>query len=293
MTVVTVAYNSEAVLPDMLSALPQTVAVIVVDNGSTNPEAVARIARETGVTLVRSDTNLGFGRGCNLGAKAAETKFLLFLNPDTVPEPKAIDALLSAARTYPKAAAFNPRIFTRTGRQTLKRRSRLIPRKDWGRGPLPQSDVELPTLSGAALFVRKRDFDDVGGFDPDIFLYHEDDDLSVRLAERIGPLMLVHDARVTHLEGRSVVRTPQSAAFKARAMGQSLVHVLRKHGRPSPEIHALGVAVLGLVTPLNLLSSRKRAKSVAFFRGVLDAVRGQKPAGPIEGTAATREQIDG
>jgi GT2 family glycosyltransferase len=121
------------------------------------------------------------------------------------------------------------------------------------------------------MLVRKRDFDAVGGFDPDIFLYHEDDDLSRRLLRERGPLMFVSAAIVEHLEGRGSVRTPELAALKAYYLARSRVYALRKHGRPFPRLGSLLVAAAQLLAPTNWVSSRKRAKNVAFMQGVTSA----------------------
>lgn len=129
----------------------------------------------------------------------------------------------------------------------------------------------MPLLNGAAMFIPRARFEAVGGFDPEIFLYHEDDDLSVRLAQSCGPILHVHDAIVTHAEGNSSPRTPKTAAFKAYHMAQSAVYAMRKHARPYAKTRVLGHALLQLISPLNLLSDRKRAKNIAFFKGALKA----------------------
>lgn len=129
----------------------------------------------------------------------------------------------------------------------------------------------MPLLNGAAMFVPRVHFDGIGGFDEAIFLYHEDDDLSLRLVQHYGPIRHVHGATVTHAEGNSTPRTPATAAFKAYHMAQSAIYTMRKHDRPMASLRVIAHAVLQLVSPLTLLSARKRAKSVSFLRGALAA----------------------
>ncbi|MCB2135640.1 MAG: hypothetical protein KDE08_06800, partial [Rhodobacteraceae bacterium] len=100
------------------------------------------------------------------------------------------------------------------------------------------------------------------------FLYHEDDDLACRLRTGCGPLMFVNAAKVQHLGGQSSARSPAVAALKAWHMGRSRVYAARKHGRAFAFGHAALQALLQLVSPVNLLSKRKRAKNWAFFKGV-------------------------
>jgi N-acetylglucosaminyl-diphospho-decaprenol L-rhamnosyltransferase len=270
-TIVSVCYNSTAVLPGMLASVPGGTPLVLVDNASADHEALAALAERAHARLIRNAENRGFGAACNQGAALAETEFLLFLNPDAELGPGALDALVAAAARYPKASAMNPRISAADGSPYFKRRSAILPRSAWMPRGWPPEDCEVGVLSGAALFVRRADFEAVGGFDPAIFLYHEDDDLSLRLGAERGPLMFIHDAQVRHRAGHSSARSPGVAALKARAMGRSRVYAARKHRRPFPFATALIGAILQMMLPLTLVSKRKAAKHWAYFRGVLDS----------------------
>ncbi len=270
-TIVSVSYNSLAVLPAMLATVPQGTPVILVDNASGDQTALQKTARDHGAMFLPQTENLGFGVACNRGAALAKTEFLLFLNPDAQLDPDTLGALVAAMDRYPHASAMNPRIVDGNGHPYFKRRSVLMPRSETLPRGWPDADCEVPVLSGAALFVRRAAFEAVGGFDPKIFLYHEDDDLSLRLRAEQGPLMFTRSALVRHLEGQSTARTPQSAAFKARAMGRSRVYAARKHGRPLAFATALVSALLQLASPFTWLSRRKRAKQWALLRGVISA----------------------
>ncbi|SHL35309.1 Glycosyltransferase, GT2 family [Roseovarius litoreus] len=271
-TVVTVAHNSLAVLPKMLASVPRGSTAIVVDNASRDAAALADLARTHGAQLLRNEDNRGFGPACNIGAAEAPSEFVLFLNPDARLGDGAIEALVAAADAHPEAVAFNPAITDGKGRPYFKRGSVLLPASARLPAGWPDADREVPVLTGAAFFVRRAAFEAVGGFDPAIFLYHEDDDLALRL-KTVGSLMFVHGARVTHDAGNSTVRSPASAAFKAFHMGRSRVYAARKHQLPGAGRKALVSALVQLISPLTLLSARKRAKQLAFLRGVLDGLR--------------------
>ena len=268
-TIITVAYNSEGVLPAMLASVPDGTPVVIVDNASRDPQALDDFA--TRCTIVRNDVNQGFGRACNLGAAKATTPWLLFLNPDAELDASALYAFLTSAQRFPQASAFNPRFLDRNGNQTFRRRSKLAPPEQRFDGPLPKDDVEIPTLLGSAIFVSKAHFDALGGFDERIFLYHEDDDLALRLSEH-GPLMLCHGAVVTHHEGRGSPRTPETAALKAFHMARSRVYAYTKHGHSGALRSTLVRGALGLLSPM-MLSARKRAKHWGFFKGAISAVQ--------------------
>ena len=272
-TVVTVSYNSMAVLPDMLASLPVGTRTIVVDNGSDDLADLRILTQRLKAELVELPENLGFGVGCNRGAARAVSEFILFLNPDALAEPGTLDALVAAMDRHPTASAANPRIMNADGSAYFKRRSTLMPRAEFMPRGWPRADREVTVLSGAALMVRRADFAAVGGFDPAIFLYHEDDDLSRRLRAERGPIMFIRDAVVRHLAGRSTVRSPRTAAFKAWHMGRSRVYTMRKHKRPFAFSAALVGAALQLLSPISLFSRRKRAKQWALLRGVISALR--------------------
>jgi len=141
-TVVTVAYNSLAVLPDMLASLPDSMPVIIVDNSPKADPALDALAQEHSARVLRNDVNRGFGAGCNQGAAIAETPFVMFLNPDATAEVGCFEALLNATKTYPDAAAFNPRMLDGKGCVSMKRRSNLLPQQPRLSGTPPEVDTQ-------------------------------------------------------------------------------------------------------------------------------------------------------
>ncbi|MCQ0092519.1 glycosyltransferase family 2 protein [Roseovarius sp. M141] len=274
-TIVTVAYNSSAVLADMLASVPAQTPVVIFDNASQDRPKLRELvaARENKTQLIESDRNLGFGTGCNKGAEAAETEFLLFLNPDTALFPDTLQNLVLAADRRPDISAFNPRILNDDGTSILKRRSDLVPRGAWvPRGELTQ-DTILPVLSGAAFFVRRADFNAVGGFDTKIFLFFEDDDLSVRLSAARGNLMYVHDAKVSHIGGASSGWSPKSEKLKNWHWGFSQIYTARKHGMRLACLGAVLKTGIRALSPATLLSSKRRLKYAARLRGMAGALR--------------------
>ncbi len=275
-TIVTVAYNSSVVLADMLVSVSTQTPVVIFDNASQDRPKLRELVSLRGnkTQLIESDRNLGFGAGCNKGAEAAETEFLLFLNPDTVLFPDTLRSLAYAADQHPDISAFNPRILSDDGTAILKRRSDLVARRAW----LPRSDLTqdaiVPVLSGAALFVRRDVFNAVGGFDTNIFLFFEDDDLSVRLSGARGGLMYVHDAKVRHIGGASSEWSPKSERLKNWHWGFSQVYTTRKHGMQLVCISAFIKTGIRALSPATLLSSKRRQKYSARLAGMVASLRG-------------------
>lgn len=255
-------------LRGLLESIEHKTPCIVVDNGRS--EGLAALAAEFDVELLKNDGNEGFGRACNAGAALAKTEFIFFVNPDAVIVPGCIAALEEAARRRPDMAAANPRVVDADGRSQFKTTSILLP--DGGtRVPTPQTATEVPILSGCALFVRRSLFEAVGGFDPAIFLYHEDHDLALRLAQH-GSLWWVPEASVRHLQGTGTSRTAHVAWLKGYHMARSRHFVLKKHDRPLPFLRTLFPAFGELLLPHNLLSTRRWSRSLGQLMGALSSL---------------------
>ena len=270
-TVVTVAHNSASVLPAMLASVPEGVPVIVVDNGSQDSDRIAHIAEQHGARLIRNERNVGFGQACNQGAAQVDTPLILFLNPDAELVRDTIDLLAEASCRYPEASAFNPAIELPNGAQFFKTSSPISPSRSKLPRGWPSDDRQVPVLSGSALLVRKRDFDAVGGFDPEIFLYCEDDDLSLRLEAICGPLMFIRNARVIHQLGGSSGTEIDTQRLKGRSFGHSLVYASLKHGKPLAFERAL-IRSIGMAFSLSSIRSKThRNWAFSHLQGVLSA----------------------
>ncbi len=269
-TIVTVTFNSAGVIEAMLKSVPVGVPVTVVDNASGDATC-DMLSRYPNVRLVKNDKNEGFARACNRGASESGSEFLLFLNPDAVLSPGALDALEAAADARPALGAANPRIENAKGKARLKLTS-VLP-TDKVAAPRIEEASRMPVLSGAALFVRRAAFDAVGGFDPNIFLYHEDHELCWRLHRAQYELWHIPGAKVRHVAGTGAARSVQMAHWKGYQMGRSRYYVLEKARPGSGLLRTLPQACLGLISPANLFSARRRQKFIGQIHGALSARR--------------------
>jgi len=269
-TVVTVGYNSAEVIGTMLDSVPEYVPVVVVDNASTDTTVDVVQSKRPTAKIVSMSENEGFGRACNLGAENVATRYILFLNPDASLKPNALEELEEAASENGNLAAANPMILNGKGNARLKTSSVMHLPKDL---PKPQLEKpsQMPVLMGGAFFVRTEVFDAVGGFDPGIFLYHEDHDLSLRIARNGGQLWHIPTAVVTHVAGTGAKRSIKTARFKGFHMARSRVYVVSKDGAKAAWLRTLVTSILGLIAPHNLLSARRRAKYLGQIQGAWSA----------------------
>lgn len=230
-TAITVTHNSAHTVRGALARLPPGLEILCVDNASTDDLSAAL----SGLAVHRIDNaaNLGFGRACNIGAAAASGEYLLFINPDVRLEVDAVDALMQATDRYPNCGVFVPRTNTVDGRLWFREQSEIdrlsgvaLPtriRQVWG-------DCCVRFVNGGVFMIRRQLFLDTGGFDEDIFLYFEDDDLSHRLLQRDEPMILVSGAHAVHDIGTSVAQSTRSRIFRYRSKMRSEIHLRRKYG---------------------------------------------------------------
>ncbi|WP_424813288.1 glycosyltransferase family 2 protein [Roseococcus sp. YIM B11640] len=238
-SVVIVAYNSAALLPSCLAAIPEECPVIVVDNASPDDSAAVAAAARPSAKVVRAGRNLGFGPGANAGFAEVTTEFGILLNADASLEPGTLDGLVAAARRYPEAAMFAPEIITPEG--TMQFGHDLPFRRL--RGPVvePVGDACCWYAGGSAMFLRMSVFRAIGGFDPEIFLYFEDDDICLRMRGAGHAIMHVAGVRVRHEGGASSAPSARLNWWKAFHQGWSRLHLEAKHhGRGAAWRLALG-----------------------------------------------------
>ena len=271
-SIVTVSYNSMAVLPTMLASVPSDTPVIIIDNSSKETKCLEELAYKTKSILRLNSKNKGFGEACNQGAEIAQTEFILFLNPDTILQEDTLINLEKAALKFPKALAMNPKIIKPNGASYFKRSSHLIKRSEWMKRGAPTTDKVVNILSGSAFFVRTKFFKEIGGWDSNIFMYHEEDDLCLRFQEIGGDLMFVPSSIIRHTRGASSPPSKEIAYLKGFHMGQSRIYSTKKYKISWARSKALFDSILQILSPINIISGRKRSKNWGYLNGILSSL---------------------
>lgn len=233
-TVVIVTFNSASVIRQCLESLYGIERLIVVDKASKDD--TVRIAHEScpQAQIVVNEANSGFGRACNQGLQRAHTSFVLFLNPDATLEPGFVNAMALAVQRYPGASLFGPEVRNANGIPAITFDNCRIARRGSRQRPalaelIPEADCCVEFLLGAALLGRTEFLRAVGGFDPALFLFYEDDDLCLRVRQSGHSIVYVPTARACHLYGMSSRADRATSAFKAWHMAWSRLYVVRKH----------------------------------------------------------------
>ena len=187
-SVVVVAYGAMPLLSDALGALLQADGVdeiVVVDNGM-DEDTRASLPTEARVVIAGDGANLGFAGGCNAGVAVSRGEIVAFVNPDLVVEPSAIASLRSVAERA-GVGFVTGQVRLAGERERLNAAGGVLHftglgwSQHFGDPVAAAGDARpSPIMSGALAAVRREVFDDVGGFADELFLYHEDAELSLR-----------------------------------------------------------------------------------------------------------------
>lgn len=205
--VVVVAYGPEPWLGRCVEAILSSRGVdphvILVDNGGTEGRA-SELGELSGVTLVDPGGNVGFAKGCNIGAAAGDAEYVALVNPDALVDPGALAALV-AALGDPEVGIATASIRLADDPDRLNSAGNAIHYLglSWSGafGELASSHDEprdVTGASGAGLACRRQVWEVLGGFDDEFFAYHEDADLSLRCWQRAWKVVYVPEAVVVH-----------------------------------------------------------------------------------------------
>ena len=256
-TAIVVTFDSAVVLAACLSALNGQVDRIVVVDNASNDETVA-LATQAGAVVIRNSQNCGYGIANNRGIEAAsEATWCLIVNPDVTLQPNCVAHLVAAANRRPNAAILVPRLIEPDGRVFFRESSVLsgTPPIMPAAGVCPDDDGPIAFASGACMLVKRDRFLELGGFDQNIFLFYEDDDLSLRMRKAGYDIVYVHAAEALHLRGRSSVARPGALYQQRFHLAWSRSYILRKYGLRTNALATVAVS------SLKLLFARLRGKS--------------------------------
>ncbi len=223
LSIIIVNWNTkEFLLPCVRSVLDSEQGIsselIVVDNGSRDGSGDEVKRTFPFVHLVENGENLGFAKAVNQGLRKASGKYVLLLNPDTRVKPGAIKQLLSFMDSHLETGVAGAQLLNSDGsRQNSianfpslatellnKRFLRwLLPKRYPGKERNYSESVEVDSVIGACMMVRREALDRVGFLDEDYFLFLEETDWCYRMKRAGWKICHVPQAEVYHFQGKS------------------------------------------------------------------------------------------
>lgn len=219
--------------------------IIITDNCSEKDEYLKLKSHcdsleDGNIKLYRNTINSGFGGGNMFGLQFSNAKYYAFVNNDTLFKNDCLSILKNTLDTNQNIGIAGAQSFKENGdfmvsldhfasptREILGRNflELINPKKYPKRKKTYQNPLQVNFVPGSFMFVRAKDFNKVGGFDTNIFLYYEETDLCIRLSKIAKYAYLVPEAKFIHFHGAS---TPRSIAIK-KELKISLLYILRKH----------------------------------------------------------------
>ena len=248
--------------------------VYVVDNGSTDGSLAALQAAHTGAVILDAGRNGGFGAGNNVALRHTAGlgyEFVWFLNNDTTVEPSTLKELIAKLKTGNRIGGVGSVLrFSAPPHDIQALGGGWLEMLSGRAGPLRPGDRRtLSYVGGASMLVRTDVLQLVGGFDERFFMYWEDVDLSVRIANAGFQLAVAPASVVLHKESASSgVRSPRMD----RMLNRSASIFFRKHSRfPLPPI-VIGTA--GRVVRRVIRGEWSRVGAVVFgaLQGLIEPV---------------------
>ncbi|MFH0976962.1 MAG: glycosyltransferase family 2 protein [Spirochaetota bacterium] len=246
--IITITYNSKNYIGEAFRTLEipcksGIIEWIVVDNASQDATADYIKKEFPWITVIKSEENLGFGRGNNLGVRHTQAPFILFLNPDAVIDPEAVQCMLTFMKENLKAGITAPAIVEPEG--TLQPwflfptplrifiqsigLDRIFKQLFYIHPGSPPRKVDC--VGGAVFMVRRNVFESLNGFDPKFFLYWEETDLCLRAVLGGWEIWTIGEAVARHTNAVSAKthNKPMYAGCISEHFFQSRYYYLQKH----------------------------------------------------------------
>jgi GT2 family glycosyltransferase/glycosyltransferase involved in cell wall biosynthesis len=237
--IIIVNYNSTSYLLKCLESIYADIGnvdltVRIVDNNSQNSvEQVSRAYPQ--VDLIQNTTNVGFAAAINQGIKSSRSKYLMFLNPDTIISPVFFRPMIDYMENHPRTGIIGPKILDTDG--TIQGSARAFPNaltalygrsspltKYFPNNPVSRSNImtmdhhnEDPLVvdwvSGACMMVRAQAIAEVGLLDRRFFMYWEDADLCRRMWQNNWKVIYLPIPTLHHHIGKSSDSRPLRSIY--------------------------------------------------------------------------------
>ncbi len=189
----------------------RTFEVLVVDDCSPLRTGTQELPTIPWISALRTEANVGFVHACNIGARKARGRYVVFLNSDTQICDGWLDELIRTFVDHPRAGLVGSKLLNRDG--SLQEAGAIVWQDgsawNYGRGSHPQSAEfsfarRTDYCSGAAIAVPRELWDELGGFDESFApAYYEDVDLAFRVRAAGREVWYQPLARVIHYEGQT------------------------------------------------------------------------------------------
>lgn len=285
-SIITINYNGLADTCALIDSITfnDSIEVIVVDNASKKNEACEIAKRYPTVKVIRSECNLGFAGGNNLGIKAARGRYIYLVNNDTLfkSEDTSFQPLIARLESSSKIGAVCPKIrfawgthpiqfagYTSLTNITLRNKGIGYGEEDHG-----QYDTARPTpyAHGAAIMLKREIIEKVGLMPECYFLYYEELDWSMMITRAGYEIWYEPACTIYHKESQA---TGQNSPLKNYYITRNRLLFAKRNrsGLSKVLTYCYLVGIVGTKDILKNLITGRYALSGATFRGIISFIK--------------------
>ena len=196
LSIVIVTLKSEKVIHQCIKSLNQNIPIIVVEHSDNKKLKEDLEKRYNNLKCILAKSNLGMGSGNNIGLKAANTDYVLLLNPDVLLEDNTIEELFLASQNLANFSMLAPleKNFNNYGFLNKKKSNKN----------LEDAPFEVDFIDGFAMLINKKKFKEIDYFDENFFMYLENNDLCKRSRDKGDLIYIVPKSKINHLAAKAV-----------------------------------------------------------------------------------------
>ncbi|MBI9070455.1 MAG: glycosyltransferase [Melioribacteraceae bacterium] len=262
LSIIIVNYNVKEFVFNLINSLNKATKsfsseIIIIDNDSKDGSVEAIRKNHPDINLIASKENLGFGKANNLGLKISKGKFICLINPDTIVQEDTFTKLFEFFESRNDVGMAGCKVLNPDGTLQLPCRrsfpgpwtsftkvtglSKLFPNsKLFAKYNLTYLDenksYEVDAISGSFMMLRREVYENIGGFDPQFFMYGEDLDLCFRTQQAGYKVFYVHTTQIIHYKGES---TKRSSIDETKVFYNAMHLFVRKHLSSSIIVEAI------------------------------------------------------
>ncbi len=270
LSIVTVAFNSAKILPALLDEISTLEHDIIIINNSSEDNLVEIASRYSSVKIIENQ-NTGYGRGANIGFSHTHSKYVALINPDVRLEPNIFQKLIDVMESNEEIAVIAPRSYEYKNSKKLYQKSLSFDNNGL---------CFIDTVSGAFMLIRKDAFDSIVGFDNNIFLFFEENDLCRRLSKQGYKIAIHEHSEYEHEEGNSSGINATIRKIRAWHFAWSGCYFTEKHnGKCAAIKKAVRIILLNGIKAIIKTAAFQHYKATAHFyklRGGFDFLIGKK-----------------
>ena len=279
-SIITINYNGVNETCALIETIPfnDEMEVIVVDNASKNDEATEIENKHPRVKVIRSDKNLGFAGGNNLGIKAAKGKYLFLVNNDTIFKDFKVQSLIDRIESAPNIGVVCPKIrfawgsnpiqyagYTPLSKNTVRNRAIGFGEEDKGQYDTPHP---TPYAHGAAMLIKREALEKTGLMPECYFLYYEELDWSMMFANAGYQIWYEPSCTIYHKESQA---TGQNSPLRTYYITRNRLLLVKRNWRGASKYISY-LYLIGIVATRDIFKYLLKGRwdqANAICRGVL------------------------